>query len=198
MLICGDCAGTACGHARASTYNAMKPAFLGYAASLTGIPLRWPCAPCMLREPGGQLRCNPRRNLAPVSPFGLSEYLRRGIPRRIFALRQPLPRALEAVEHPDRLSHGARKVSDRGIDADDEIELLDERSGLQEVFATVHPVEDTRAAPVRHVRFFALLKAHEARFHAPERRTQTGEPDVAPRRSGEPSGRPHKAYPGTG
>ena len=77
----------------------------------------------------------PRRpdHIAPVAGSGLAKLAQVRIPGTVVSTDEPAPLGVEAVQKPDRLTERSGQMSDRRIDADHQIERLDERRRVVEI-----------------------------------------------------------------
>src|SRR5215831_12182183 len=66
----------------------------------------------------------------PIAERRLPEQSRARIPSAALARESPAPVGRERQQDPDRPSHRTRKMRDRGIDADDEIDEGDDGCGI--------------------------------------------------------------------
>ena len=75
-------------------------------------------------------------HLVPIAVGFLAEQPHGRIPRRILALAQPSPIGIELEQGPDRAAQTASDVRDRGVGADDEIQILHDRRSVDHVVGT--------------------------------------------------------------
>src|SRR5690349_990923 len=67
----------------------------------------------------------------------LSENAHRRVPRRGIALYAPTPVAVQSGQQPDRLAHRPRQMCHGGVDCNNKIEGLDQRSRVQKVYTFI-------------------------------------------------------------
>ena len=91
---------------------------------------------------------HPADHTVPVAQAGLAKLTQRRIPRAVVAIEQPSPTGIEAIQKPDRLAESAGKMHYRRIDADHQIQSLDQCRGVGEVGEFISPImdEQTRTA----------------------------------------------------
>src|SRR4029079_1364341 len=101
------------------------------------------------------------QDTAPIAAPVLAKDPHGRIPRTVRALQHPAPFALKAIQEPNRTAERPGKMHDSGIDGDDEIELLDERSRVEQATALIHPIVYRESGAGLAERFTALLQADE-------------------------------------
>lgn len=99
----------------------------------------------------------------PIAWGSLLEQPRRGIPRTVRSIAYPAPALIVTVQNPHRLARCARQMRDRCIDANDQIQSVDQICGICEIVQLIRPVEHNHPCgrPSRLGGWFNLLPRNQ-------------------------------------
>jgi hypothetical protein len=111
-----------------------------------------------------EFRGHTRDDGVPSVRQALAEQPRARVPRAGRAIEQPAEVGDARQQHPERFAHGAGEMRDRGVDADDEVELGDDGRRIGEVVQLGVQVDHAAASAevVRVGGADVLLQADEA------------------------------------